>query len=335
MNHNETKYWELFIRRQANEIGAEDLAALNSWKKTNPEAYLLMEEVYRQTDHADENAFSAESDWHDLKAIIASESDHQPPIVKIFPWVARVAAAILVVLGFTYIFYQQIQTDPQNRVMQTLISTDNSSIKQVVLPDSSVIWLNKGSEILYPEEFSSEARIVYLKGEAFFDVAPNKDWPFIIQAGNSKTTVIGTSFNLRAYGGEDEIRLTVVTGKVAFTLSDDREKVIVTPGNRASLNNSDLTIMTQSNTDINFLSWKTRQLIFNNQPLDELIASLQRHYGTKIRLGNSGMSECRFTGNFTDTSLDDVLNIITRSLEAAIRSATELSPFREQVVNRL
>jgi ferric-dicitrate binding protein FerR (iron transport regulator) len=101
---------------------------------------------------------------------------------------------------------------------------------------------------------------------------------------------------------------------VAFTLSDDREKVIVTPGNMASLNNTDLTIMTQSNYDINFLSWKTRQLIFNNQPLDELIPSLQRHFGTVIRLDNSGMSECRFTGNFTDTSLTEVLNIITRSL---------------------
>ncbi len=314
MNHNETKYWELFIRQQANEIGPEDMAEFNSWKKTNPEANLLMEEVYRHTDDADENEFSAESDWHDLKAMIASESDHKPTVVKIFPWIARVAAAILVVLGFTYIFYKQVQTDPHIRVLQTLISTDNSSIKQVVLPDSSVIWLNKGSEILYPEEFSSDARFVYLKGEAFFEVAPNSDWPFIIQAGNSKTTVIGTSFNLRAYGGEDEIRLTVVTGKVAFTLPDDREKVIVTPGNMASLNNTELTITTESNSDINFLSWKTGQLIFNNQPLDELIASLQRHYSTKIRLGNSGMSECRFTGNFTDTSLSDVLNIITRSL---------------------
>jgi len=314
MDHNETKYWELFIRRQANEISPEDLTELNTWKNADPAAYLLMESVYHKSEDGDIEAFNTEGDWHDLKAMLAAETDQKLTIVKIFPWIARVAAAILVVLGFTYIFYQQVQTDPQIRVMQTLISADNSTIKQVVLPDSSVIWLNKGSEILYPEEFGSDARIVYLKGEAFFDVTPNKNWPFIIQAGNSKTTVIGTSFNLRAYGGEDEIRLTVVTGKVAFTLSDDREQVIVTPGNMALLNNTNLTIMTQSNHDINFLSWKTGQLVFNNQPLGELIASLQRHYVTDIRLGNSNMSECRFTGNFTDTSLTDVLNIITRSL---------------------
>lgn len=314
MNPNEIKYWELFVRRQANTISVEEDNILNTWKKTNPEDFRLFETIYRQTSAADDINFSAEGDWHELKALIASESSHKPTAVKIFPWIARVAAAVVLALGFIYIFYSQLQTDPQNRIMQTLVSTDYSSIKHVVLPDSSVIWLNKGSEILYPEEFSSDARIVYLKGEAFFDVAPDQDWPFIIQAGNSKTTVIGTSFNLRAYSGEDEIRLTVVTGKVAFALSDDREKVIVTPGNMASLSNADLSIVSHYNPDINFLSWKTGQLIFNNDPMDQLIISLQRHYGRTISLGNSGLSECRFTGNFTDTSLADCLDIITRSL---------------------
>ena len=314
MNPNETKYWEMFIRQQSDEINLEEQAELNEWKNTNPEAFNALQSIFNQSKVEHEDSFSTEGDWHDLKAMIAVESDQKPVSVKIFPWIARAAAVILVVLGIGYTYYQQIQTDPQIRVMQSLISADMSATKKVILSDSTEVWLNKGSEILFPEEFNSESRIVYLKGEAFFDVAPNKDWPFIIHAGNSKTTVIGTSFNLRAYSGEDEIRLTVVTGKVAFTLSDDSEKVIVTPGNIASLNNKDLRIRTQVNSDINFLSWKTNELIFNNEPLNELVATLERHYGTRIGLENNAMSECRFTGNFTNTSLIDVLTIITRSV---------------------
>jgi ferric-dicitrate binding protein FerR (iron transport regulator) len=113
---------------------------------------------------------------------------------------------------------------------------------------------------------------------------------------------------------EDEVRLTVVTGKVAFAQSDDRDEVIVTPGNMASLVSSDMTIATGANNDVNFLSWKTHQLIFDNLPLHELLGVLEKHYTTTIKLEKENLGHCRFTGNFTNTGLEDVLSIITRSV---------------------
>ena len=167
--------------------------------------------------------------------------------------------------------------------------------------------------MLYPEIFEGDTRSLYLKGEAFFEVAPDKNKPFIVHSGSSKTTVLGTSFNLRAYSKEDEVKLTVVTGKVAFTLVDDKERVIVTPGDAAVFDNSSKTITQFTNNDANFLSWKTGHLLFDDTPVNQLIYALQRHYNVEIKVDQDKTLNCRFTGDFQETELENAMKVITRA----------------------
>jgi ferric-dicitrate binding protein FerR (iron transport regulator) len=233
--------------------------------------------------------------------------------IRLFPWIARVAAAIILVIGFTFLFYQYQDLSPNDLNLQTMVQTNESDQKVVELPDGSTVWLNRNSELLYPEVFDGATRPIYLKGEAFFEVTSNKDKPFIIHSGISKTSVLGTSFNLRAYYEEDEVKLSVVTGKVAFTLADEKEGVIVTPGDMAILNNQNKSIAQNKNLDINFLSWKTNYLTFNDSPISELIASLERHYAVQIDVENPETLSCRFTGDFQNTELENVIKIIARA----------------------
>jgi ferric-dicitrate binding protein FerR (iron transport regulator) len=197
--------------------------------------------------------------------------------------------------------------------LQTIVQTDETNQKVVELPDRSKVWLNRNSELLYPESFDGDSRTLYLKGEAFFDVAHDKNKPFIIHSGSSKTKVLGTSFNLRAYSKEDKIELTVVAGRVSFTLADDKEEVIVTAGDVAVLINYNKTIMQSHNTDPNFLSWKTGELLFDDSPLDQLISSLERHYAVTIAVDRPETLRCRFTGNFHETKIEDIIKVITKA----------------------
>jgi len=314
MTEKEIQYWELIIKEQAEALEDKDQQALNSWKKENPDQYHQLLEIYQSTDKHDSPEFNPDHNWNEFKTMIKIEEEEKSAKnIRLYPWIARAAASVIIILGVIYIYQYQSSTNEQT-VIQTLVSAGVNDQKQVELPDGSVVWLNKGSELLYPENFNSTSREVYLKGEAYFDVAHNDNKPFIVHAGISKTTVIGTSFNLRAYGKEDDIRLTVVSGKVAFTLTDDRERVIVTPGNMANLNRISKTIEHGENPDVNFLSWKTKELKFNDCPMAELIISLERYYGIDIQLLNEKTNNCRFTGDFKDTELENTLKIITRAI---------------------
>jgi ferric-dicitrate binding protein FerR (iron transport regulator) len=308
------KYWELIVGENAGTLDDSEKKALDIWKKDHWQDYEELVELYHKS--SDENSinFNPENEWDELQTVLRIEKESRAGnTIRFFPWIARAAAAILIIFGVIYIFNNRYTSQDQ-MIMQTMVSTDQSTQKQVELPDGTIVWINKDSELLYPEEFAVNAREVYLTGEAFFDVTPNKERPFIVHAGISKTTVLGTSFNLRAYSKEDDIRLTVVSGKVAFTLTDDREGVFVTPGNMAYLNRESKQIVEGVNTDFNFLSWKTNELRFNDSPISSLVESLERHYGIDIEVEHEATYNCRFTGDFKDTEMDNALKIITKAI---------------------
>ena len=92
------------------------------------------------------------------------------------------------------------------------------------LPDGSTVYLNKDSKLTYPNKFEGDERVVILEGECFFDVKKNPDKPFIIFSGNTKTEVLGTTFNLRAYPEQENVEVMVLTGRVKFSrITDETE----------------------------------------------------------------------------------------------------------------
>lgn len=318
MTEQHAKYWELFVKQKANNISPEELNEIEAWTTANEENASKLHEfelVFEETaNQEDLPSFDAKDEWAELQTIIKIDNESKAAkTIRILPWIARIAAAVILVLGFTYIFYQYQDLTSEKLNLQTMVQTDESGQKEVELPDGSKVWLNRNSELLYPESFDGDTRTLYLKGEAFFEVTPDKNKPFIVHSGSSKTTVLGTSFNLRAYGKEDEVKLTVVTGKVAFALADDKEGVIVTPGDAAVLANGTKLISHIKNEDLNFLSWKTKQLMFDDTPMDQLINSLERHYNIKIDVEYAETLNCRFTGDFQKTEIENAIKVITRA----------------------
>lgn len=317
MTDEYAKYWELIIKAQTGDLNSRQQQELSAWKQTQPAQFQELMEIYQSTASGPSPEFSPEQDWDELDTLLKIEATNAPgKTISLFPWMARAAAAVLIVVGVIYLFQKSSESTGE-MMLQNLVATESSDQKQVTLPEGTVVWLNRASELLYPEHFAQNTREVYLKGEAFFEVTPDENKPFIVHAGISKSTVVGTSFNLRAYGKEDDIRLTVVSGKVAFTLTDDREQVFVTPGNMALLRRDSKSIRNGTNTDLNFLSWKTNELTFNDCAMAELMATLTRHYDVHLAVEHEAINNCRFTGDFRGTGLENALQIITRAIGAA------------------
>ena len=217
----------------------------------------------------------------------------------------RIAAAIVVLLGVTWIYTNQLSTPDMVRVASLSDQTE------VTLPDNSKVYLNANTSIEYPEYFKGKTREIKLEGEAFFEITKDKAHPFIIHTANAYTKVLGTSFNILARKGLKNIVVSVKTGKVEVGI-DNRENVKLEPGYTAKVNletNSLEKIITPSE---NYLSWKTKEMIFEDVEISELISVLSSYYDVEIS-ANEEILKCHFTGKFNQPKITDVLNVLELS----------------------
>lgn len=188
------------------------------------------------------------------------------------------------------------------------------------LPDGSVVNLNAGSSLTFPEKFAAFQRVVKLDGEAFFEVTEQHDRPFIVESSGIKTRVLGTSFNVRAYKGQD-IEVTVLTGKVQVESSDKSSPeqdtaILLTPHQQAiySQKNKDFT---HTPVDVRkYLAWYTKELIFENTPMRDVIVMLEKRFDQKVMLENREMGSCTIRkARYERESLETILKGLQTVLE--------------------
>ncbi|MEN8229496.1 MAG: FecR domain-containing protein [Bacteroidota bacterium] len=164
---------------------------------------------------------------------------------------------------------------------------------QLTLSDGTNIWLNSESEIKYPVRFSGRERVVYLKGEAFFEVAKNQDVPFIVNTSGIAVNVLGTSFNVRAYLDENQIMTTLVTGKVMIRIPETQKEFSLIP-NEQAVTTSQETIV--RNVDVNqYIAWKKGRILFEENTVEEIFNDLSRWYNIEVVYDNQALKELRYS----------------------------------------
>jgi transmembrane sensor len=171
------------------------------------------------------------------------------------------------------------------------------------------VALNENSTFSYPENFQKENRTVRLTGEAFFEVAKAEGKRFTIFAQGTKTEVIGTSFNLRAYN-KKEVKVQVVTGKVAFAKTETDDAIFLVPGQEGVIGENATVPAKKVIAEPNFQAWKTKNLAFTDQRLEQLAADLESYFNIDIDIQNEALKNCRFTTSFLDPELQEVLDVL-------------------------
>lgn len=146
------------------------------------------------------------------------------------------------------------------------------------LADGTRVWLNSETELEYPVVFTEKQRQVFLKGEAYFEVAPDSLHPFIVKTEQQNLRVLGTSFAIRAYANESVVLTTLETGKV--NIHSKGQEVILTPGEQSCLKDGNLTVA-KVNTTL-FTAWHKGIFIFQDQPLENILNTLARWYNIDI-----------------------------------------------------
>ena len=181
----------------------------------------------------------------------------------------------------------------------------------VVLTDGTRVFLNAGSEIYYPVAFSSDRREVGLKGEAYFEVAPNPEQPFIVEAGGIQTRVLGTSFNIQAYRNEKSVYTTLLTGSIRVAVADGGDAVVLTPGREAIWEKGSGAIQVEAVNAEDAIAWRYGNFIFEEEDIEVVMRMLSRWYEVEFVFDGGRKEKHTFSGRMSkDESLDTVLETI-------------------------
>jgi hypothetical protein len=197
------------------------------------------------------------------------------------------------------------------------IQTPKGGKYQIRLPDGSKVWLNSASTLIYPTTFAGNERKVQLKGEAYFEIAPNKNVPFRVESDNQIVEVLGTHFNINSYDDEDYVKTTLLEGSVKVILSSNPNEIsktkLLKPGEQSLTKSSQSGIRIENADTEKAVAWKNGYFKFRNTPIKEIMREIERWYDVELIYEGKIPSD-EFTGFISnDVKISAVFKIMEES----------------------
>ncbi len=227
-----------------------------------------------------------------------------------------IAAAGIVLLGgsLTAYLYRYPLLDMIDPVEEQRVVAQQYQVREVKLPDSSVVVLNGGAEIVYPKRFRGPGRNVQLNGEAFFRITADPQAAFVVHASHLQVKVLGTSFVVADGPDADAARVSVKTGKVAVSTHDHGFATAQLSADQELIfNRTDGSVHIDRHKETN-MGWINKQLVFSASPLSIVIGEIERTFNVQIRLADPAIGKQLFTGAFeAEDKVPDILKIIAAS----------------------
>lgn len=232
---------------------------------------------------------------------IALKEQNPSRVIRIYKSLLSAAAVLIIGLIIGSVLFIQSQ---KPEITTQNITTPFGGKTQFTLPDGSIVWLNSGSMFSYPDRFEGE-RIVELTGEAYFNVEKQNE-PFIVKTKYGEVEVLGTDFNVKAYENET-FCTTLESGLVVFTNKYGKQANLE-PGMQVVFDDANFKLR-RVETKL-FTSWKEGQLIFRDEPLQNMVTRLERWYNVKIELKDERIKNLKFNGTIEMETFSEVLELI-------------------------
>jgi len=223
------------------------------------------------------------------------------------------AAAIVIVIGLVFFITLNSKFSEQHDANQyTSVITEKGQRSKLILPDSSIVWLNSDTKLSYNYS-SKNKRTIILKGQGFFSVVHNKKRPFIVQCGDIKVNVLGTKFDVSAYPQYDKISVALQSGKILLNNDRNTLDLKLISGEVADYNVKEKKINIHKENVKELTSWKNGELRFKNDPMKLVIEKLERWYNIEIEVKDPQVYKSVFTGAILNKSYEQIFKLIEYS----------------------
>lgn len=360
----EHRFWILLARKTTGELTQDEEQELQRLLSANS-GYCMILEALEEL-QAEDRLFppgSGERDfirdgWRKLEQSMNADRPQLQPVdvppteapafrdrPRFLVW--RIAAVILVVVAAGFAIWWMpagrktpVSSDLANSPIPNQVSTKNGSRTKIDLPDGSIIWLNGGSKLSYPNGFSPHSREISLTGEAYFEIKTDPEHPFMIQTKQLTIRVLGTSFNVRAYGNEGKTTTTLIQGKVEVRIAGDPDsRIILKPHEKLTVVDhlalapgrdrttplyriSRFIPDTVAGVPPEEIAWVSNKLVFKNESFREVAFQMERWYDVTFVFKNEALEKEVLTGAFGKEKLEDALNALALT-----------TPFRYQILH--
>lgn len=317
------QYLSLRDKERAGRLNAAEKQALQQWTQSaTGDAWSKNIQQIEQWSGQYKSGYepNVEAGLQRLKAQIADAKAQETPVRHLSVasrqrWLSVAAAIFVLAIGVVAIRGWQ-----QSETKTVAVQTQTLEKKAVTLTDGTTVQLNENSILDVPKSFkNAPKRVVNLSGEAYFDVQPNLEKPFEIQTEQAIITVLGTSFNVRAYANEPTIEVEVAHGKVAFAVGT--EKILLVAGEKGIYNRNTKELYQKNAPQLNAQAWRRHILKFVNTPLSEILQELERYHKVRFEVENIDVVKCRYTGNFGKTDLSKILESLKVGLKLEVKKA--------------
>jgi len=240
---------------------------------------------------------------------------------RLLIYIRQAAAVFLLSIVFSGLIYYSLSRKGRNTLEDIVyqeIKTAYGTQSQVNLPDGTLVWLNSGSILRYPESFSGRSvRSVELNGEGYFKVSKDTRKPFIVNTSDINIKVTGTEFNVSAYSEYKSMTVALASGKVTLfkTVSGvNKDLLELSPNEVAEYNKSEYRLTQHRESSLQkYVAWKEGILVFYGDPIDGVIQKLEKWYNVKINIADREIENYRFTATFIDEPLEQVLKLLSIS----------------------
>lgn len=305
---------DLLISYLLKEVSADQIKEIDEWRRQsalNEARFKQFEMIWESSKMLNlESPLDANESLATLKEKLRHNQARGSRTVKLsarYTWL-KVAAVLVLVFGVLW-FYTASQS------IEDLQTVSGQAVKVDTLSDGSVITLNKESVLEYPSKFNGQQRQVTLaKGEAFFDVKPDNEKPFLINSGTTIIRVVGTSFNVKLVGGDVEV--IVESGKVQ--VSKAGKSIFLEPGEKVLVSGTRTNFAKTKTPDLLHNYYRTKMFVADDTPLWRMVEALNEAYHSKIEIQNPAIRNLPLNTTFNDESLEDILEVISRTFKITV-----------------
>ena len=227
---------------------------------------------------------------------------------RIYSYIAAALFIPMLIVGTLYLFRERTYIPEYAEFIVPQGQRDS-----VRLEDNSLVWLNAGSRLIYPKDFSPDVRKVFLIGEGFFEVAKDPERPFVVSAGEVSVRVLGTKFNLSSYEDSKSVYVSLVEGSVRIESEHNgvRKELLMSPGEIVQYDRISGDLGKTPGSASAMACWKNGGFYFNDRPLDEIVECFERAYGVRITLDGGLIDREKYSLAFVnDETLDQMLSAI-------------------------
>jgi len=306
----------LITRYLTGEVSPDEIVKLQKWLGASKDNLLYFQQVKNIWDNSEHYTCEKIIDVDKAFNMINKRVIFKSSATNFWHYWKKIAAVLLIPLILGNLIYFSFRSSNYSTAQEPVYNEifaffgTRSALK---LSDGTSVWLNSGSSIKYPDRFVGNNRTVFLKGEAYFEVESDLKKPFIVETSSLSVKATGTKFNVSGYTSTEEAEVTLVSGKVEVSLTDDKKNIKSTTldiNQHFSFNKINRTTSISNVDTYKYIAWKDGKLVFRNEPLSNVVKKIGQVYNIDIEIKGEEIQNYCFRATFQDESLTEILKLL-------------------------